>query len=158
MPSIAQAAPIIIGITITVGTWFLNNFIHQGISRLGTAKKIDPSFIATLQQITTVIIYILGGILFLENSTIQIASLLGALGVVTVGVGIALQKIMSNMTCGIFLLLYKPFRIGDYIVSKHFQGKVIEINFRITTLEYQDNIVIVPNHTVYNAIIMIKKS
>jgi len=156
--SIIHIESIIIGIAIIVATWYFNKFIQRCIIRLNTTKKIDKHALITLQDSMQIIIYFLGGLVFLENSNIQIASLLGALGVLTVGVGIALQKIITNMTCGIFLLVYKPFKIGDYITSKHFQGQVIDINFRITTLEYQGHSVIIPSHTVYNAIIMIQKS
>ncbi len=152
-----QLNPAFIGLLIIIATWYGNIFIQECIMRLSSSKKIEKTFIKGIQHIANIIIYMLGGLLFLENMNIQIASLLSALGVITVGIGIALQKIIMNMACGIFLLIYKPFCIGDYIISKHFQGKVIDINLRITTLQHQENIVIIPNHTVYNAIITIQK-
>ena len=103
-----HATPAFIGLLIVIGTWYLNKLLQECIIRFGATKKIEKTLIKGTQHITNIIIYLLGGLLFLENMNIQIASLLGALGVITVGIGIALQKIISNMTCGMFLLFYKP--------------------------------------------------
>lgn len=149
-------------IIIVVGIYYLNNLSRKAITNLQCSHKLDISLLKIFQNIMTAFIYALGVILLLQNLHIKISALLGAVGIITVGIGVALQKIIGNMASGAFILFYKPFAIGDYISCDSsnikFEGKVIDINLRITTLEYQENKVLVPNNTLHKVVITIKKN
>ncbi len=149
---------IIIGILIIIGTWYINRFLQKAIVKAGQKHTLEATLIKAIQNLTYIFIYALGITLFLENMHIQMSALMGTLGVVAIGVGFALQKALANMTSGMFLLFYKPFFIGDYVVcdKPKFQGKIIDINLRVTTLEYQGHRVLVPNHTIYGAVVTVK--
>lgn len=151
----------IISALIIIGIYYLNKFAQNAITKLQASRKLDKSLLKIFQNVIVVLIYGLGLILLLQNLDIKMSALLGAVGIITVGIGVALQKIIGNMASGIFILFYKPFAIGDYISCEHpnsrFEGKIIHINLRLTTLEYNDDIVLIPNHTLYDAIIVVKK-
>ncbi len=149
----------IIGILILLVTWYLNRLLQKAIVKHGVTHKLEATLIKAIQNLTYIAIYSLGITLFLENFHIQMSALFGTLGVLAIGVGFALQKALANMTSGMFLLFYKPFCIGDYISCNKpkFEGKIIDINLRLTTLEYNDNYVLIPNHTLYTAVVTVKK-
>ncbi|MBP6869897.1 mechanosensitive ion channel [Candidatus Babeliales bacterium] len=151
---------LIIGFIIIAATWYLNQLLQKTILQLEKSHNLEHTLIKACQNIVYIFVYAVGTTLFLENFHVQMSSLLGSLGVLAVGIGFALQKALANMASGMLLLFYKPFFIGDYIISHKpkFEGKVIDINLRMTILEYKGNQVLVPNHTLYSSIITIKKN
>ena len=157
--SIHIVPAIIISIIIIFGAWYLNRLLQKAIIKAGETHNLEEQLISAVQKLTQIFVYSVGVTLFLENLHVQMSALMGTLGVIAIGVGFALQKALANMTSGMFLLYYKPFFIGDYIISDKpkFEGKIININLRLTTLEYKGNLVLVPNHTLYAAIVTVQK-
>ena len=157
--SIHIVPAMIISVLIIIGTWYLNRILQRTIVKLGQTHNLEEKLIKAIQNLTYIFIYSVGITLFFENLHVQMSALFGTLGVIAIGVGFALQKALANMTSGMFLLFYKPFFIGDYIVSTkpNFEGEIIDINLRLTTLKHKDNLVLVPNHTVYGAVVTVRK-
>ena len=155
--SVHLVTAIIISIAIFVSAWYINRFLQRSILQISEKNNLEQTLVKAIQKLMYIIIYTLAAILFLENLHVQMSSVFGTLGVVAIGVGFALQKALANMTSGMFLLFYKPFFIGDYIIcdKPKFQGKIIDINLRMTTLEYQGNIVLVPNPTLYGPVVLV---
>ncbi|MDP3787712.1 MAG: mechanosensitive ion channel [Candidatus Chromulinivorax sp.] len=149
----------IISILIIFATWYINRLLQKAILKKGKILALEEKLVKAIQDLVHIFIYSVGATLFLENLHIQMSALFGTLGVLAIGIGFALQKALANMTSGMFLLYYKPFFIGDYIISQKpkFEGKIIDINLRLTTLEYKGNLVLVPNHTLYAAVVTVKK-
>jgi small conductance mechanosensitive channel len=81
--------------------------------------------------------------------------LLGAVGLLGLAFGLAFQDVLKNFLSGIFLLLERPFRIGDEIAVGEHAGKVETILLRVTVLKTGDGRkVLLPNQTVYNSAIV----
>lgn len=82
--------------------------------------------------------------------TLTAASLFGALGVSGVAIGFAFKDIFQNLLAGILILITRPFRIGDQIVSGEHEGVVEDIQVRATLLRTYDNRrVVIPNSELY---------
>ncbi|MFN4249698.1 MULTISPECIES: mechanosensitive ion channel family protein [unclassified Deinococcus] len=82
--------------------------------------------------------------------TLTAASLFGALGVSGVAIGFAFKDIFQNLLAGLLLLITRPFRIGDQIVSGEHEGTVEDIQVRATLLRTYDNRrVVIPNSELY---------
>ncbi len=82
--------------------------------------------------------------------TLTAASLFGALGVSGVAIGFAFKDIFQNLLAGILILITRPFRIGDQIVSGDHEGVVEDIQVRATLLRTYDNRrVVIPNSELY---------
>jgi small-conductance mechanosensitive channel len=84
-----------------------------------------------------------------------VTSLITALGIGSLAVGLALQDTLKNMFAGIQIVLDRPIRAGDFVeVDKNAKGTVIEIGLRSTKLRSGDNnIVIIPNATIAGAMV-----
>lgn len=157
--SIHLGPAIVISLLIIFGTWYVNRLLQKAILRKSQSHGLEDKLVKAIQDLTYICVYSLGATLFLENLHVQLSALFGTLGVIAIGIGFALQKALANMTSGMFLLFYKPFFIGDYIISDKpkFEGTIVDINLRLTTLEYKGNHVLIPNHTLYAAVVTVKK-
>lgn len=150
---------IVISVLIIVGAWYINRILQKTIEAFSQKHNLEQTLVKAIANLTYLFVYSLAATLFLENLHIHMSAVFGTLGVVAIGVGFALQKALANMTSGMFLLFYKPFFIGDYIICEKpkFQGKIIDINLRMTTLEWNGDIVLVPNHTLYSVVVIVKR-
>ncbi len=78
-------------------------------------------------------------------------TLVSALGFVGVAAGFALRDILGNLLCGLMILASEPFRIGDRIAVKGFEGEVEDVQTRATTIRTRDGRrIVVPNILVFN--------
>lgn len=116
--------------------------------------KFDSTLIPFLSSmvyyllLTLVIIAVLG---LFGVPTAQFVAILGAAGL---AVGLALQGTLANFAAGVMLLVFRPFRVGDFVKVGGSSGTVVAIHVFSTTMNTGDNIrIIVPNGTVWGAVI-----
>lgn len=82
----------------------------------------------------------------------QITSFITLLGTAGVTIGLALQGSLSNLAGGVLILLLKPFRVGDYIITAGAEGTVMSIDIFYTRIATTDNkVVVIPNGTISNS-------
>lgn len=87
-----------------------------------------------------------------ERIGIQSSSIIALLGSAGVTLGLALQGSLSNFAGGVLILLVRPFKVGDYIVSQYGEGTVAVIGLVYTTLNTTDNkTVVIPNGSLSNS-------
>ena len=112
-----------------------------------------------LLKIIRTVIYVIAVFAILMNvKPLQSIStaILGATSVMTVVVGLAAQETFGNFIAGFFIVIYQPFHVGDMVnlPEKNISGTVIEITFRHTILNTNENTkIIVPNSTMNSAIV-----
>lgn len=88
----------------------------------------------------------------LSKLGIQTASFIAVLGAAGLAVGLALQGSLSNFAAGVMIIMFKPFKVGDYIVSAGCNGTVKEVGIFTTTLATPDNVkVIIPNGQILSS-------
>jgi small conductance mechanosensitive channel len=124
--------------------------VRKGMEGRGVDASLVP-FISNLVYfilLAAVIISVLG--LF----GIETTSLVAVLGTAGLAIGLALQGTLANFSSGVMLLLFRPFRVGDYIEAAGTAGTVGEIGVFSTTLNTPDNVrIIVPNSGIFGATI-----
>ena len=100
-----------------------------------------------IQKAARVTVLVAGSLLVLDNVGIQINTLLTALGVGSLAVGLALQPTLSNFFAGLHLSMSRPIRVGDYVeLEDGTQGHVEDIGWRATKIrQLANNLAIVPN-------------
>lgn len=99
-------------------------------------------------------VWVVGSIVALGVLGLDFTTLLGTLGLTSVVIGFSLRDVLSNYFSGIILLASRPFRLGDQIVIKEFEGTVSQIELRATTLvTYDGRVVYIPNQEVFTAVI-----
>jgi len=138
---------------LVLGRWFagmLKRGATRGLERAGTDATLVP-FLSSLVYylvLAVVVIAVLG--LF----GIETTSLVAVLATAGLAVGLALQGTLSNFSSGVMLLLFRPFRIDDFVEVAGVKGSVVEIGIFTTVLKTPDNVkIIVPNSAIYGATI-----
>jgi small conductance mechanosensitive channel len=85
---------------------------------------------------------------------VQTTSVIAVLGAAGLAVGLALQGTLGNFASGVMLLVFRPFRVGDFIEAAGITGSVQEINIFTTRLNTPDNVgIVIPNGTVWGSTI-----
>jgi small conductance mechanosensitive channel len=124
--------------------------VARSLEKSGTDATLIPFFssLAYYLVLAVVLIAVLG--LF----GIQTTSLVAVLGAAGLAIGLAMQGTLSNFAAGVMLLIFRPFRVGDYVEAAGDAGSVAEISIFTTTLNTPDNVkIIVPNSAIYGTTI-----
>ncbi len=140
------AALIIYGL----GAWIIS-LIRKAVRRSFRRRETEPtvaSFMDSLVSVVLWIVLIVITISALGVNTTSIAALLAAGGM---AIGMALGGTVQNFAGGVMLLIFKPFKVGDFIETQGFSGTVEELNIVSTKLRTTDNReIILPNGALSN--------
>ncbi|MFD1733634.1 mechanosensitive ion channel family protein [Deinococcus malanensis] len=149
---IAALPNIVIGLAVFMLFLFLSRTVAAAVQsvalRTGQARGIALVF----SRIAAWGVLVVGGLisLIIMIPSLNAGSLFGALGVSGVAIGFAFKDIFQNLLAGILILVTRPFRIGDQIVSGAHEGTVEDIQVRATLLRTYDNRqVVIPNSELY---------
>lgn len=129
-------------------SWVLGRIVRAITARAGQPKGVQ----VVLARLMTWVVLALGILVAFTVvfPTITPASVFSALGVGGVAIGFAFKDIFQNLLAGVLILLTRPFRIGDQIVSEAHEGEVEDIQVRATLLRTYDNRrVVIPNSELY---------
>lgn len=137
-------------LTLFIGL-FLIGRLNRLILRFFEKQDFDPaveSFLASLISIGLKVLLLFSVVSMLGVQTTSFLAVLGAAGL---AVGLALQGSLSNFAGGVLILIFKPFKIGDYIEAQGHAGTVSEIQIFNTVLHTPDNKkIIIPNGNLSN--------
>lgn len=134
-----------------VGMWVIRRIkktVMSTMQRRGRDKAI-VSFVQSLLSVLLTLMLIIMVISTLGINTTSLAAILAASGM---AIGMALSGAMSNFAGGMLILIFKPFKAGDYIETNGFGGTVHSISIFSTEIHTPDNKTIyIPNGTLSNA-------
>lgn len=137
----------------TLGVWVIRK-VKKIIQGIFDRKKTDAaiaSFAMSITSIALTVILIIITVGTLGIDTTSIAALLAGGGM---AIGMALNGTVQNFAGGIMILIFKPFKSGDFIETQGFSGTVSEVTITSTKLSTVDNrIIIIPNGALSNGII-----
>ncbi|MDI3285880.1 mechanosensitive ion channel family protein [Polyangium sp. 15x6] len=89
-----------------------------------------------------------------EKIGVPVASLIAGLGVAGVGIGLAMQGVLSNLIAGMTIFFLKPFKVGEYIDVLKEHGEVVDITLFSTTLRHTDqSLIVIPNRQISGEIL-----
>ncbi len=126
---------------------WLSSFLKQRlVVRVLNRSGLDPALRFAIAQVTGYAIILLGVLLAIQNTGIDLSTLTVFAGALGVGIGLGLQNISSNFISGLIILAERPIKLGDRVEVNGVAGQVVGIRARSTTVVTNDNItLIVPN-------------
>lgn len=131
-----------------VGRWVAKG-IRRFIRKMMTHSKVDPTLISFVANLAYVALLAFIVIAALNQLGIQTASFIAILGAAGLAVGLALQGSLSNFAAGVLMIVFRPFKVGDFIEGAGVAGTVEEIQIFTTLLITPDNkTIIVPNSKI----------
>jgi len=132
--------------------------VKKVINSLSLAKHLNPAIVRLLGRTAKNLLILLGLITALGTLGADVSAMVAGLGLTGFALGFALKDILSNLISGILILLYEPFKLNDSIVVDKYEGKVVDINLRYTTISQAGNDVLVPNSFLFSKPISVNKS
>lgn len=137
-------------LTLIVGFW-LSTKIKNFVENRMIARDIDPSIRTFLIPIINIVLKVMIIMFVVDRLGLNASGLIAAIGGIGLAVGLALQGSLSNFAAGILILIFKPFKVGDYIISQGLEGTVESISILNTKLATaKGQVITLPNGNLFN--------
>jgi small conductance mechanosensitive channel len=143
-------------IILVIGMWIAGAFARMARNAASKAKHIEPTIVVFFGSVVRYVIMAIVLVAVLQRFGVQTTSIIAVLGAATLAIGLALQGALSNVAAGVLIVLYRPYRIGDYVdILNGKIGTVRDVNIFTTELATLDNVkIVVPNGQIFaNAIL-----
>lgn len=141
-------------VLLVVGLKLIKHF-KKWIKSSPRLDKLDTGVRSFLASFANILLYIILIITIASVLGIPATSFITLLASCGVAIGLALQGSLSNFAGGLMLLLFKPFKVGDYVQVATEEGKVLEISVVYTVILTADNKrITIPNGTLTNSVII----
>ena len=145
LPNIAGAI-----ITAFVGWWVIR-LIDMAVAKFFARKDYDRTLEQFLEDFISISLKVVLIVMIITQLGVQTSSLIALLGAAGLALGLALQGSLANFAGGILILIFKPFKVGDFISAQGVEGTVNKItvfNTKLTT--FNNQAVIIPNGNLSN--------
>ncbi len=134
-----------------IGRWIARLLVGM-VARLMKKAKVDPILIGFVCSIVNAVLLLFVIIAALDRLGVDTTSFIALIGAAGLAVGLALQGSLQNFASGVLLIIFRPFKVGDYIEAGGTAGVVEEIGTFSTRMRTGDNReIIVPNGGIYGS-------
>ncbi|MCW4468688.1 mechanosensitive ion channel [Flavobacterium sp. MFBS3-15] len=148
VPSLISAV-----IVLVLGLLIIKLF-RKIVRNLMNKKDLDPTLLKFVLDVFTWVFRVILFVTVIDQLGVKTTSLMAALGAAGIAIGLALQGSLSNFAGGLLIILFKPFRVGDYIEAQGQAGTVNSIQIFSTRIITGNNQVIyMPNGALSNGTI-----
>ena len=138
-------------IFLLIAGTYLIRFINKMIRKFFAKKDYDLALETFLQSFISIALKIILFVLVITQLGVQTTSLVAILASAGLAIGLALQGSLANFAGGVLILLFKPFKIGDFISAQGVDGTVREISIFTTKVStFGNQIAIIPNGQLSN--------
>ncbi|WP_417317589.1 mechanosensitive ion channel family protein [Emcibacter sp.] len=139
-------------LTLIIG-WMIANWAKNATKRmLGKSEKVDTTLTSFFASLVRYIILIFTVIAVLGRFGVETASLIAIVGAASLAIGLALQGTLSNVASGVMLLIFRPFKVGDFIEGAGHAGVIKNLGLFVTEMATGDNVqIIVPNSAIWGS-------
>ncbi|MCW8906464.1 MAG: mechanosensitive ion channel [Sedimenticola sp.] len=139
--------------TFIVGRW-VASILLKVVKKLLNKSKMDQILVNFITAIINAALLLFIVIAAMDQLGVDTTSLIALLGAAGLAVGLAMQNSLQNFAAGVMLIVFRPFKAGDYVEAGGTSGTVENISIFSTIMRTPDNReVIVPNGSIYNGTI-----
>ncbi len=136
-----------------VGRW-ISRWLTNLVRKLMTKSDMDIMLVNFLGNLVYTVLILVVVMAALDHLGIKTTSLLAVFGAAGLAIGLALKDSLSNFSSGIMIILFRPFKVGDFIEAGGATGVVEEVRMFATIMRTGDNCqIIVPNGQIYSGTI-----
>jgi len=141
-------------IVILVGGFLVARWCGALVGRWLERQPMEPPVRQLIVRVVNLTVLLFAVVVALDKFGFQIAPLVAGIGVAGLGLGIAMQGVLSNVVAGLTIIFTKPFRVGEYIEVAGVHGEVNTIALFSTTLVHPDRSrVVIPNRKIVGEIL-----
>ena len=128
--------------------------ITNALRKVMNAQEVDPTLISFISNLVSMILLVIVVIAAVGALGVPTASFVAILGAAGLAVGLALQGSLSNFAAGVLIIVFRPYKVGDWIEGAGVSGAVEGVQILTTVLRTGDNKkVIVPNSQIMSDVI-----
>ncbi|AUQ55500.1 mechanosensitive ion channel family protein [Phaeobacter sp. HS012] len=149
---LAQAmGSVLAAIVILLAGFIVASWVKRRIVQIGDSHaSLDVTLFHFLGNLARYVILAFAVLFVLNTFGVQTTSIIAAIGAAGLAIGLAMQGALSNVAAGIMLILFRPFKLGDFIEVDGEMGTVKEITLNNTVIASLSNLkVIIPNSEVW---------
>jgi small conductance mechanosensitive channel len=151
---ISHSGALISALVVVVIGFIVARWIGKLMDRWLTSKAMEPPVRMLLVRMARLLVFGMALVVALGTAGVDIMALVTVTGVAGIGIGLAMQGVLSNIMAGLTIIFTKPFRFGEYIEIAGVQGQVTSIELVSTTLLHADHSqVIIPNRKIVGEIL-----
>lgn len=135
---------------VVIGFWIAGKAYRAVVGIADRHKQLDDTLFRFFGSLARYIILAFVGIAVLNRFGVQTASIIALLGAAGLAVGLALQGTLTNLAAGVMLLIFRPYKVNDFVEVAGKFGMVTEIDMFTTVLQTFDNQqIIIPNGKIW---------
>ncbi|MFC4349125.1 mechanosensitive ion channel family protein [Kordiimonas lipolytica] len=139
-------------LVLIIGLWLAGVVERRLNAMFKRSDKIDATVSTFLASLAKYVVIIFTGIALLDQFGIETTSLVAVLGAAGLAIGLALQGTLSNLAAGVMLLIFRPFKVGQFVEVGGHAGTVKGISLFLTKLDTGDNVrITIPNNSVWGS-------
>lgn len=152
---VSHAFEILFALLIGVVGFFICRWIRKILHRILTRANVEHSAITFITESVYYLLLLIVFLMALGTLGVSTTTLSAAMGGIGLGIGLALKDKASNVASGIFILLFHPYRVGDYVSMAGYSGTVKSIRIMYTELLTLGNqLVVIPNSTATATVVV----
>ena len=137
-----------------IGRWVVKILVNLVKKLLNRSEKMDEMLVNFVASIINAVLLLFVVIAALDQLGVDTTSLVALVGAAGLAIGLALQGSMQNFAAGVMILVFKPFKSGDFVEAGGVVGVVEQVNIFSSTFRTGDNKeIIVPNGAIYSGAI-----
>jgi small-conductance mechanosensitive channel len=146
---------LLVGFIIFLAFWIGSKIFRRVVMQYGNVTRVEKHVLNLFVQVVNAVVLVVGAITALGTIGLDVTALVAGLGLTSFALGFALQDILSNVLSGVLLLVYRPFRLGNYVKVGSSEGHVVAIDLRYTTLRTETQYILIPNQQLFKESIIV---
>jgi small conductance mechanosensitive channel len=152
--SFANGPKIITALLILVAGFIAAKWVDKILMRGLNKRDMEPPVRMLISRIVKLMVLLFALVSALGTAGVDVLALVAGISIAGVGVGLAMQGVLSNVVAGLSIIFTKPFRVGEYVQLVGVQGQVTTIELFSTTLQHSDQSkVVIPNRKIVGEIL-----
>jgi small conductance mechanosensitive channel len=145
---------VLIALVIFIVGRIVARMLTSGLRKVMHAQEVDKileSFLCNLVYWTVMIFVVIAAI---SQVGIQTTSLIAVMGAAGLAIGLSLQGALSNFAAGVLIVVFRPYRVGDFVEAAGVAGVIVQVQILTTVMKTGDNKqIVVPNSQIMGSII-----
>ncbi len=153
--AMTRGVDIVQALVIAFIGYMVCRWIRRVVRNMLIRSTVEDSAVTFVTEIVYFLSLIVVAITALGTAGVSTTSLSAAIGGIGIGIGLAMKDQFGNVASGIFILIFKPFRVGDYITAAGNSGTVSNIRIMSTEMKTTGNqVVVIPNVALTSGVIV----
>ena len=152
---IVEQGPALLGALLIVSAGLLaSKWVSRFLSGWLSRRQLEPPVRMLLTRVTALVIILFSGLIAVGTIGVDIMPLVTGIGVIGVGVSLAMQGVLGNLVAGLLIIFTKPFRVGEYVSIIGVTGQVDMIElFNTVLLNADRSRIVIPNRKIVGEVL-----